>query len=335
MGTSAATRDPDPSRPDAQMVRQAVADGLNRYYAERRTRVTPFVDEHFSLKGSARLHRAAFGLDVLRAPANILLSGPQAGLKIAAVAARAAGAKKAGAALDSRHLLLKTAVAREIEWLILTDLLELPFQQGDRIATPDALAAAILNDPAIAEPLARLLAGVGARASEPGFADRLAQALETYAGSRAAAAEIATNLLTTSAGAIALNKLTPGAIALGPALAGTLAQQAAIASFPLGTGLGSLWYGTFPAAPSLALVSSLTGGLVLGASAVAAFAGIVTDPLQRKLGLHQRRLLRLIDALERQTTDPSARAYVVHDQYAARIFDLFDWLACAHRLHLV
>ena len=325
---------PDLLLPDAPAVHEAVAGGLRRYYADRRARVGPFVDKHFSLRGTARIHRQALGLDVARAPANLLLAAPQAGLKAAAAVARAVGAKKAGATLANRDLILKTAVAREVEWLIMTELLELPYAQGERVATPDALAAAILDDPAIAAPLARLLAGVGERAGEAGFAEKLARALGTYVGSRAAASEITTWLLTTSAGAIALNKLTPGAIALGPALAGVLAQQAAIASFPLGAGLGSLWYGAFPAAPSLAFVSSLTGGLVLGAAVVAAFAGIVTDPVQRRLGLHHRRLTRLINALERQTMDPSAPAYAVRDHYAARVLDLFDWLATAHRLVL-
>ena len=322
-----------PARPDAAAVRRAVTAGLGRYYAERRSRVGPFVNRHFCLKGTARIHRAALGWDVARAPANLVLAGPQAGLKAAAAAARALGAMRVGAALGSRDLLLKTAVAREVEWLIRTELLELPWVQGARVATRDALGAAILDDPAIAGPLSVLLAGVGERAlSEPGFAERLARALETYAGSRAAAAEIATGLLTLSAGALALNKLTPGAVALGPALASVVAQQSAIAAFPLGAGLGGLWYGAFPAAPSMALVWGLTGGLVLGAAAVAAFAGLVTDPVQRRLHLHQRRLTRLVDALERQTADPSAPAYAVHDHYAARVLDLFDWLACAYRL---
>ena len=321
-----------PTRPDAATVRRAVASGLGRYYAERRSRVGPFVDRHFCLSGTARIHRAALGWDIARAPANLVLAGPQAGLKAAAAAARALGATKVGDALGSRDLLLKTAVAREVEWLIRTELLELPWAQGARVASRDALAAAILDDPAIAGPLARLLAELGERADEPGFAERLARALETYAGTRAAAAEIATGLLTLSAGALTLNKLTPGAVALGPALAGVVAQQSAISAFPLGMGLGSVWYGAFPAAPSMALVSGLTGGLVLGAATVAAFAGLVTDPVQRRLGLHRRRLLRLVDALERQTMDPSAPSYAVHDHYAARVLDLFDWLACAHRL---
>jgi hypothetical protein len=53
----------------------------------------------------------------------------------------------------------------------------------------------------------------------------------------------------------AFHQLTPGTLTLGPVLAAALAQQAAIASFPLGAGLGGLWYGLFPAAPSAGLVA--------------------------------------------------------------------------------
>ena len=49
------------------------------------------------------------------------------------------------------------------------------------------------------------------------------------------------SLLSLGTGALALKQLTPGAIALGPALAAMLAQQAAVIGFPLGVGLGGLW----------------------------------------------------------------------------------------------
>jgi hypothetical protein len=51
--------------------------------------------------------------------------------------------------------------------------------------------------------------------------------METYAGTRAAAAEIATSLMTVGAGAVALQKVTPGVMSLGPTLAAALAQNAA------------------------------------------------------------------------------------------------------------
>ncbi len=321
---------PAPVTPE--MLRQAVADGAARYFAARRARVRPFVDRHFSLLGSAAIHRAALGWDILRAPANILLAGPHAAVKAAGSLARAAGARRLGDRLSGRSLLLKTDVGRRVEWLVVTELLELPCRQGARVSTKDALAEAILDDPALQTLAGELLRAVGMHGQDAAFRARLEQAMTTYAATRAAAAEIATSLVTLGSGALAVKQLTPGVATLAPTLAGVLAQQAAVASFPLGAGLGGLWYGLFPAAPSLALTAGLAGGMVLAASSFAAFAGVLTDPLQRRLGLHQRRLLRMLDVMERQLSDPHAPAFAVHDHYVARLMDLFDILGCAWRL---
>lgn len=322
--------------PEARLGRafaeQVVADGIRRYFAERRERVGPFVDRHFSLPGTLAIHRAALGWDIARAPANLVLGLPHALLRLGAAAAERFGAPKAAAALNGRTLLLGTRVAEEVRGLIRVELLELPPPDGARDAADNALARAILADPRLTERLRPRLAAIGVRAQEPAFRARLAEAMQTYAGTRAAAAEIATGLSTLGAGALALNKLTPGAVSLGPTLAAIIAQQSAIASFPLGSGLGGIWYGLFPAAPSLALTAGLTGGLLLGAAGFAAVAGIITDPVQRRLGIHRKRLLRMLDALERQMLDPAAPRYAVRDHYVARLMDLFDMLGCAYRL---
>jgi len=89
--------------------------------------------------------------------------------------------------------------------------------------------------------------------------------------------------------------------------------------------------GLFPALPSASLLMTTTGGLMLACTTFAAFAGVVSDPIQRRLGLHRRRLLRMIDALERQFADPASAGFVVHDQYVARVLDLFDLLGAAFR----
>src|SRR5215472_9951610 len=137
---------PTPLPATPEMLRQAVADGVARYFATRRARVQPFVDRHFSLLGSAAIHRAALGWDILRAPANILLAGPHAGVKAAGSLSRAVGARRLGDRLSGRTLLLKTDVGRRIEWLVSTELLELPYRQGARVTTKDALMEAILED---------------------------------------------------------------------------------------------------------------------------------------------------------------------------------------------
>ena len=55
----------------------------------------------------------------------------------------------------------------------------------------------------------------------------------------------------------------------------------------------------------------------------------MTDPVQRRLGLHRRRLIRLIDAIEARAAGRDAR-YGVSDPYVARILDLLDILRAAH-----
>jgi hypothetical protein len=103
-----------------------------------------------------------------------------------------------------------------------------------------------------------------------------------------------------------------------------MAQSAAVSAFPLGASAGSLWYGMFPASASGALVASTTAGLMLSASVLAAFAGVIADPVQRGLGVHRRRLLRLIDALERQFVDGEGGGFAAREHYVARILDLMD-----------
>jgi hypothetical protein len=115
-------------------------------------------------------------------------------------------------------------------------------------------------------------------------------------------------------------------------LASMVAQQAAISSFPLGAGFGTLWYGLFPVVPSTALLFSLSGVLLAIGSVLSAFAGIVADPVQRRLGLHQRRLRRMVDAMERQLLDPAAPGYAVRDRYVARLLDVCDLITAAYRL---
>jgi hypothetical protein len=161
---------------------------------------------------------------------------------------------------------------------------------------------------------------------------RLEEAMSEYTRTRAAATEITTALFSLSAGAMALRRLTPGAISLGPTLASAIAQRAAVMSFPMGSALGSIWYTMFPVAPSAVLVAGLTGGLLAASTVAAAFAGVIADPVQRRLGLHERRLHRMLDALERQMFDPKAQGFVVHDHYVARLLDLFDITGALVRL---
>jgi len=309
-----------------ELAHAIVRDAARRYIASRRARVDAFVDRHFSLLGSMALHRRAIGWDLLRAPVNLFLAGPALAVKLANRAARQAGYTSTAAWLARRRILLQTDVAREIEWLVATELLELPCVRRERVSYRDALAETILADPRAAERVEVLAA------AEPEIRERLAAAIESYVGSRTATAEITTGFLAAGLGALAVKQATPGLVTLSSALAGMIAQQAAIAAFPLGAGLGALWYGFFPVAASPGLLAVTTAAVFLGGAVLAAFSGVVTDPVQRRLGVHRRRLMRLLDALEQVLCGGTGQHLPMRDHYVARLVDIFDLVALALRV---
>ena len=308
----------------AEMVAAVVDDAVARYFMARRQKVPDFVARRFGWLGALRLHRKAFGWDLLRAPANLVLAAPVITAKITSTILARAGIERPAAWLTGRRLLFQTSVAREVEWLIQTELLELPFDQGDRTAREDALMAEILADTRVSGMIEAALSAGRQLAADPAARRRLDAFLSTYGESRAAASDIANTLINLGAGALVFRQMTPTALSLGPALAGIFAQQLAIASFPLGAGVGGIWYGFFPATPSTALVVGSTGGLMLGFAVLATFAGVVTDPVQRHLGLHERRLRRMLDAAEQGFRGGRRARFAVRDHYIARLADLFD-----------
>jgi hypothetical protein len=320
-----------PAEPDARLASQIVEDGVRRYFTDCRRRVVPFVDRNFTLRGSLSLHRAAVGWDIARAPLNLAMAAPQVGLLAASHAARRLGAARLAAELGSKRLVVHTSVSKELAWRLHTDLLQLPYQSGNRVTTKDALSETILADPRVTSALEPALDVLATNGSDPALRRRLEAVMTEYGRTRLAASEITTALLSLSAGALALRKLTPGAMTLGPTLAAAITQRAAVMSFPMGGAFGSLWYSLFPVAPSAVLVAGLTGGLFAASTVASAFAGVVADPVQRRLGLHQLRLRRMLDALERQMTEPNAPGFVVHDHYVARLMDLFDVVSAVLR----
>ena len=308
--------------------REIVDEAAARYCAARRAKIDDFVDRTFSLPATLRLHRRAFGWDLLRSPANLALSAPHLAARAGAGLARRTGLTPAADWLDGRRYFLQTDVARELEWRLFTELLELPIRQGQRVSERDALADEILRDPRI---------GPGGEGAPPSPAEQeafrawLAGTASTYEGTRVSAADLSTALVSAGTGALAFKKLTPGMMSLGPAAAQMLVQQAAVAGFPLGSGAGALWYGVFPAATPAALSIGLTGGLMAAGAVIGAFSGVVTDPIQRRLGLHQRRLRRLIDCLERELTGQDGSRFTVRDHYVARTLDVIEALGLVWR----
>src|SRR5262249_49691010 len=99
---------------EREWARAVVRDIARRYLAARRECVDRFVDQHFSLTGTVRLHRRAIGWDLLRVPANLLLSPVTLAVWVVPRIAARLGFARTAAWLERHRPFPDTAVAREV-----------------------------------------------------------------------------------------------------------------------------------------------------------------------------------------------------------------------------
>lgn len=284
---------------DSALARTIVEDSIRTYFRRRRSRVPGFVDRTFSFAGALQTHRHVLGHDLWKAPLNAALAGPQIGLQAVAGVMALAGRRETAERLKSRELFFRTSVTEKIERGLIVDLLELPYAGKGAPSFHDALAVEILSDHRLDGALG-ILNGPWGEKQRLQMDDKLVRQLAIYLNARGAAGELVSAGVTMAAGGIMLHQLTPGFLTLGPALAQSLgAKIGGVAAFS-------------------------AGAAVLAASATAAaFAGVVTDPIQRALGIHHLRLIGLLDSLEAAFLGGDARL-AIPEQYAARLIDLVD-----------
>ncbi|MEN8259619.1 MAG: DUF6635 family protein [Pseudomonadota bacterium] len=313
------------------IVNSALDHGISKYIASRKAKVPIFVNTYFSFSGALRLHRKALGKDLYKAPLNIIWAIPSLVIRALSWVSKKFGAEKRHRALKRVPAGFQTDVQKEVNWLIYTELLELPYVQDDKVSEKDALLETILSDQDLAGIIGQYLTLIHSKSGDPTFRRTLTRNLEEYPTSRTAAADLAGNMLTLASGYVAFHQVTPGAIAGGSAAAAAIAQQIAISNFWLGSTLGSWYYGLFPAAASTGLMVAATASIMAALAIISTFTGIVTDPLQSKLGLHQKRLIRFLDALEGELRGSEGSEFQIKDRYAARVFDILDLLRLAVR----
>jgi Family of unknown function (DUF6635) len=319
------------SRDENPEIDLAVNRAIDSYIRSRKEKVPDFSRTFFSGKGALRLNKKAFGSDLYKAPINILWALPYFGARASSALLKKLNFQKIPSYLERLPVGFETRVQKEINWIIFSELLELPFTQGNRKSMKDALFTEILNQPEISSLFMSELSDIYSKSNNPKFRTALEKNLIEYSKSRTAAADLAGNIITISAGVTMFQKMTPGAMTAGSVVASALAQQTAISNFMLGPTMGSLYYGMFPASASMGLVIASTGSLIAALAVLTSFSGIVTDPIQHKLGIHQRRLLKFIDSLEGALRGYGDSRLNIRAQYAARIFDLLDLFKKAAR----
>ena len=120
---------------------------ITNYIRSRKEKVPAFVRKYFSFKGALQLNKHALGADLYKVPLNVAWSLPYLGMKTSSALLKRLGMIKIPRRIDSIPSGFETRVQQEINWLIFTDLLELPYSQKGRTSTKDALLGEILNQP--------------------------------------------------------------------------------------------------------------------------------------------------------------------------------------------
>jgi hypothetical protein len=309
----------------------AIERAIRAYIASRKRRVPHFARAHFSFKAATRLNRKALGHDLYKVPINVAWAVPLLAFRTSSWVLKKMGEDRLSSYVDRLPTGFETAVQREVNWLIVTELLEIPYQQGERESVKDALFEEILKQPEISILFMEHLSRIYSYARDPKFRPALERNLMEYSRSRTAAVDLAGSIISLSAGAGVFGKMTPGALTAGGNLAAVITQQTAISKFVLGSTLGGVYYGLFPVAPSMGLVIASTGAVMAGLAVLTSISGIITDPIQYKLGIHERRLIKLIECLDSELRGLGDSKLKIRDMYIARVFDLLDLLKKASR----
>lgn len=295
----------------------ALEIAIDRYCDDCLRRVDAFVAEHLRGSGARRLNRQAFGWDLLRVPLNIAWAPFWLLFQLLGQLLRLCGWQQAAALSGRLPVGFRTRLQRHLTWLIEHELL------GVSEASPDPLLAYMAD-------LAGIEESAWQQALEENVLQLQSQQLKARLfGARTAIAELSSSLGMAAFGAVAFKQFTPGALGGGAALASWWVWETAVRDFWLGERLGRVWYGWFPPEVDWSARIAATLLLMVLLAVSASLSGFVTDPLQSALGLHQRRLRKLIDKLRLELKQELAGDVSSREQYLARLADVADWVSIA------
>lgn len=288
-----------------------IEQAISRFFANKRKQVPDFVRSHFRYPGCWHTNKHGLGLDLLRAPINLLWAPLYISLVLLLLLIAMCGFKSAKRWLGAIPTGLTTQVQRHVNERIRAELLS--------------------REELKQEVLAELSAALETNDGTTGHSDKLVhletivdEALSQLILTRTASADIANTLFSTAFGAMIFKKFTPGGFGIGLLIAAYYATESAKQSFVFGPTLGGIYYSLFP--PQASWIEN-TAGVALAMlilATVASFSGLITDPVQSWLGLHRMRLNKMLRKLEMDLIKKTSSSFKPLDPYIARILELFD-----------
>ncbi len=187
------------------LVEQAVKTGIESYANSRRKLISPFIEKNFSFKGAWQLNKHAFGKDLWRAPANLVYAPFVFLAKVCGIVSDKVGFKDTANYLQSLPSGFRTDVEQEIEWLLYSEFLELPYESAGRACKNNALLTYILAENSLVNLFEETLHPFAGMQNDSTFRSKLEEKLSTYVDNRKDVSELTTALMAISAG-LAANK---------------------------------------------------------------------------------------------------------------------------------
>lgn len=307
-----------------ELVKQAVSNGITKYLDECRDNIIPFTEETFSIANSWKINKVAFGKDLLRAPANALwMPFYFAGSLLNKGFIKAHPGKEPIFNISAGFT---TDVEREVEWIIYTNFLKIPFKQKNREYAGNRLLEIIMEEDALSSIIDDSMLEIAKLTLSKGAENDLADKMLEYVDSRKAAAELSATLIGAATSYVTTKSMNLGILSMGQTLASSSAYNSAISNFALGRTLGGTFYSIVPVSTSTGALVLSTGGVAAALGVLSAFGGVIADPIQRKLGWHQKKLHKLIDSLENQLLFNKNESLGIKDDYVARVLDIIDFI---------
>lgn len=322
--------DPDAVEQNA-IIQNALNNGAIRYIHGCESRIEDFVSKYYSFRGAIRLHSYAIGLDIVRAPFNIIWSVVNILLALAGFIAGLVRLRRIQNWIKKIPPGLETDMDRQISWLVVTELLQLPHEQGNKRHIADALMEEIMKDPPLQRLVNEKLETFDRASSNPDFRGRLDEKLREYGATRTGSSDLSSNAVLLITSKIAIGEAAFGTLSAGTSVSAIVAHSIAVSNFWLGSTVGSYYYAVAPVAVTMRLLMAMTAIVAVVLAIVSTFIGIVTDPIQARLGLHQKRLRKLVHAIRDDLQGSKGANFALREKYIGRIFDVIDILSTVGR----
>ena len=278
------------------VVERAVKNGIERYIASRKLMVYPFTDRNYSFQGSLKIHKKAIGWDLFFVPVNILWSLLKLFAVIFSFLMNKVGLRYISRKLKHLPPSFDTATEKEINWLIYSELLELPVVKGERKSTKDALLDEILNDITLKEVVNDLVGEIRTKQGSINFREGIEKKLQEYGTTRVSSSELASNLLLITSSYATLGRASFGALGAGNLVGASIAHSMAVSNFWLGSTIGGWYYAVISVSVPMVVIIPVIGVMIILLAVVSTFIGVFIDPLQSTSAWHQKRLLGLIES---------------------------------------